>query len=265
MFCTLQELAAELSALALRLIYSFTFSHPFFTLGWTFSNAFTWEKSSLARTAVSVPTRTIFSQKVSQVSKISFFCCVFLLAWLEPVSSGQCVPLNQLDLLVSLLVQFRSGFFFPVRLVEGLWSIKYDSTHNVFSWRWEEFYVFLRTWRTFGCRGLNPLTGHVLIIPPPVQVLTKAHPRGIDTPRMTDSAKAIPPLPPSPPPCHSSPLWQRCSFQIFPLPPLIRAAAGRNTPVQLMGDNAAASSQRLIFSIKTGAFCLKKPAPLLLC
>lgn len=65
MLCTLQELAAELSALALRLIYICTFSHPFFTFGMvTFSNAqFTGEKSGLARTSVSVPTRTTFSQK----------------------------------------------------------------------------------------------------------------------------------------------------------------------------------------------------------
>lgn len=62
MFCILQELGAELSLLALKAhLYFYIFPSILYFGMVTFSNAFTREKSGLARTTVSVPTRTIFS------------------------------------------------------------------------------------------------------------------------------------------------------------------------------------------------------------
>lgn len=72
-------------------------------------------------------------------------------------------------------------------------------------------------------------------------------------------------LPPSssssPPDCQSSPQWQRCSFQISPLPPLIKAAVGE-THLYSWWETMPPLPPKDWFSPLKRALCLKTLHPL---
>lgn len=63
------------------------------------------------------------------------------------------------------------------------------------------------------------------------------------------------------PDCQSSPQWQRCSFQISPLPPLIKAAVGE-THLYSWWETMPALPPKDWFSPLKRALCLKTLHPL---
>lgn len=64
-----------------------------------------------------------------------------------------------------------------------------------------------------------------------------------------------------PPGCQSSPQWQRCSFQISPLPPLIKAAVGE-THLYSWWETMLPLPPKDWFSPLKRALCLKTLHPL---